>query len=81
MRFDDLPLAGGVEPQDARQHAAVMQAIAHLNEARDLMIQRELEEIILLKLHGALQSLGEITGETLTDDILGQIFSTFCIGK
>jgi tRNA modification GTPase len=66
---------------DARQYAAVTQAIAQLNAARDLMIQRELEEIILLKLHSALQSLGEITGETLTDDILGQIFSTFCIGK
>jgi tRNA modification GTPase len=66
---------------DARQHAAVTRAIADLCEARDLMLQRELEEIILLKLHGALQSLGEITGETLTDDILGQIFSTFCIGK
>jgi tRNA modification GTPase len=66
---------------DARQHAAVTQAIAQLNEARDLMIARELEEIILLKLHGALQSIGEISGETLTDDILGQIFSTFCIGK
>ena len=57
------------------------QAIAQLDEARDLIIRRELEEIILLKLHGALQSIGEISGETLTDDILGQIFSTFCIGK
>ena len=66
---------------DARQHAAVSQAIAQLNEARDLMIECEFEEIILLKLHGALQSVGEISGETLTDDILGQIFSTFCIGK
>src|SRR5689334_1693176 len=66
---------------DARQHAAVTQAIAQLDEARDLIIARELEEIILLKLHGALQSVGEISGETLTDDILGQIFSTFCIGK
>ena len=66
---------------DARQHAAVTQAIAQLNEARDLMIERELEEIVLLKLHSALQSIGEISGETLTDDILGQIFSTFCIGK
>jgi tRNA modification GTPase len=66
---------------DARQHAAVTHAVAQLDEARGLMIQRELEEIILLKLHGALQSMGEITGETLTDDILGQIFSTFCIGK
>lgn len=66
---------------DARQHAAITQAVTQLNGARDLMIQHELEEIILLKLHGALHSLGEVTGETLTDDILGQIFSTFCIGK
>jgi len=62
---------------DARQHAAVQKAIELLRVARELMIQRELEEIILLRLHGALASLGEITGETLTEDILGQIFSTF----
>jgi tRNA modification GTPase len=66
---------------DARQHAALTRAIACVHEARALMMQGELEEVILLKLHGALQSLGEITGETLTEDILGQIFSTFCIGK
>lgn len=66
---------------DARQHAAVKKSIEQLSSARDLIIEGELEEIVLLKLQGALQSLGEITGETLTDDILGQIFSTFCIGK
>ena len=66
---------------DARQHAALRRAIDQAIEARDLMIQSELEEIILLKLHAALAALGEITGETLTEDILGQIFSTFCVGK
>jgi tRNA modification GTPase len=66
---------------DARQHAAVQRALEQLSGARDLMAQGELEEIILLRLHGALAALGEITGETLTDDILSQIFSTFCIGK
>ena len=66
---------------DARQHAALRRAIEQATEARDLMIQGELEEIILLKLHVALASLGEITGETLTEEILGQIFSTFCVGK
>jgi tRNA modification GTPase len=66
---------------DARQHAALRRSLEQATEARDLIIQGELEEIILLKLHGALQSLGEITGETLTEDILGQIFSTFCVGK
>lgn len=66
---------------DARQHAAIRSAIRQLSDARSLLNQRELEEIVLLRLRGALATLGEITGETLTDDILGQIFSTFCIGK
>ncbi|MFY9574995.1 MAG: tRNA uridine-5-carboxymethylaminomethyl(34) synthesis GTPase MnmE [Blastocatellia bacterium] len=66
---------------DARQHAAVRKAIEQLGQACELMNERELEEIVLLKLRGGLAALGEITGETLTDDILGQIFSTFCIGK
>ena len=66
---------------DARQHAAVKKSLEQMSSARDLMTEGELEEIVLLKLHGALQSLGEVTGETLTDDILGQIFSTFCVGK
>ena len=66
---------------DARQHQAIRSAIAALIEARDLMTRRELEEIVLLKLRTGLQAIGEITGETLNDDILSQIFSTFCIGK
>ena len=66
---------------DARQQQAIRAALAELTEARDLIVIGELEEIILLKLHGGLAALGQITGETLMDDILGQIFSTFCIGK
>jgi tRNA modification GTPase len=66
---------------DARQQQAVRIALEQLEAARDLIVEGELEEIILLKLHTALTALGDITGETLTDDILGQIFSTFCIGK
>ncbi|MEK6299270.1 MAG: tRNA uridine-5-carboxymethylaminomethyl(34) synthesis GTPase MnmE [Acidobacteriota bacterium] len=66
---------------DARQHHAVQCATEHLSEARELMIAGELEEIVLLKLRAGLEALGRLTGETLTEDILGQIFSTFCIGK
>jgi tRNA modification GTPase len=71
----------GILLTDARQHAAVRKAIEHLGKAYELLDQRELEEIVLLTLRRALLALGEITGETLTEDILGQIFSTFCIGK
>ena len=66
---------------DARQHNAVRRSIEQLEGARELMVQGEFEEIILLRLRGALAAIGEVTGETLTEDILNQIFSTFCIGK
>jgi tRNA modification GTPase len=75
MERDDIMLT------DARQHAAVRNAIEQLGDASKMMRSRELEEIVLLKLRSALSAFGEITGETLNDDILGQIFSTFCIGK
>ncbi len=66
---------------DARQAQAIRDTNAQLEAASELLIAGEFEEVILLKLRGALTTLGEITGETLTDDILNQIFSTFCIGK
>lgn len=38
-------------------------------------------ELLAEDLRGALDSLGEITGEFTSDDLLGKIFSSFCIGK
>lgn len=38
-------------------------------------------ELLALDLNDALNHLGQITGEVTTDDILGSIFSRFCIGK
>jgi tRNA modification GTPase len=71
----------GIMITDARQDQALRRGIESLSGARDLIVEGEHEEVILLRLHEALHSLGEITGETLTEDILGQIFSTFCVGK
>jgi tRNA modification GTPase len=39
------------------------------------------EELVLVGLHNALRFLGQITGESTTEDMLTRIFATFCIGK
>jgi tRNA modification GTPase len=38
-------------------------------------------ELISIELHIALNAVGEVMGKVESDDILGEIFSTFCIGK
>ncbi|MDH5396478.1 MAG: tRNA uridine-5-carboxymethylaminomethyl(34) synthesis GTPase MnmE, partial [Gammaproteobacteria bacterium] len=38
-------------------------------------------DLLAQDIRQALHHLGEITGEITTDDLLGEIFSKFCIGK
>lgn len=52
-----------------------------LDEARERLRAQDPHEVILLGLYGALKSLDTITGATTVEDILGNIFSRFCIGK
>lgn len=73
--------AEGLMITNARHHDLLLRAIDAIAESEGLLNQRASEEIILIGLHNALKFLGEITGDTTTEQILGQIFSTFCIGK
>ena len=66
---------------NARHHELLGRSIAAITTSEQLLREHASEEIILVGLHNALRYLGEITGETTTEEILGQIFSTFCIGK
>jgi tRNA modification GTPase len=66
---------------NARHHDLLLRAVAALDSSERLLGQRVSEELVLVGLHNALRYLDEITGETTTEEILGQIFSTFCIGK
>jgi tRNA modification GTPase len=66
---------------NARHRALVETALKALDAAGAAVGQNVPHEMLLLDLYNALRPLDEITGATTTDDILGLIFSTFCIGK
>jgi tRNA modification GTPase len=81
------PFANGSGASDpllitnARHHDLLVRAMGGLDSSERLLTQGMSEELVLVGLHNALRYLDEITGETTTEEILGQIFSTFCIGK
>jgi len=66
---------------NARHREALARADEALTEACEAAKRDAFEECVALELKTALQALGEIIGETATEDLLDQIFSTFCIGK
>jgi tRNA modification GTPase len=66
---------------DTRHYDLLRRTQNALTASRESLGQRLSEELILVSLYDALRYLGEITGETTPDDVLSQIFATFCIGK
>ena len=66
---------------DARHYDLLLRAQTEIESSINLLEQKFSEEIVLIGLHNAIRSLGQITGETTTEDMLTRIFSTFCIGK
>lgn len=65
-----------------RRHLdALKHARAHLEEAVTQLQTFRAGELVAEELRLAQQELGSITGEVSSDDLLGEIFSSFCIGK
>jgi tRNA modification GTPase len=64
-----------------RHVEALARARQHVEEAHRQLSERRAGELVAEELRAAQQALGEITGDFSSDDLLGRIFSSFCIGK
>jgi tRNA modification GTPase len=79
-------LAGG-ETSDgawtarARHVTALERAKSHLAAAESALVERNAGELAAEELREVQHALGEITGEFTSEDLLGAIFGSFCIGK
>lgn len=86
--LDQLALAvAGRQPRQSgfsarRRHLeALARAEQHLTQCQPQLAEVNTLELAAEELRCAQESLSEITGEVHTEDLLGAIFSTFCIGK
>lgn len=73
---DESAVVSNARHRDILQR--MLQALVSFRVGRDACLPLE---ILSLELRAALSALGEITGETSTDELLDIVFSSFCIGK
>ena len=64
-----------------RQASALTRAKSSLEQVRETVTNRLPLDFWTIDLRGAIQALGEITGQEVTESVLDRIFSRFCIGK
>jgi tRNA modification GTPase len=64
-----------------RHRTALEKAVSLLSGARENILGDISPEFVSIDLRESLESLGEIVGETINEDVLDRIFSGFCIGK
>jgi tRNA modification GTPase len=80
-------LGGKVFTSDAllvsnpRHKACLERAQSHLDQALASIEAAMPDDFVTIDLTAALNALGEITGETVTEELLETIFSNFCVGK
>jgi tRNA modification GTPase len=82
-----LVLGGTVSWSDAplvsspRHQTLIERALDHVVETQKALVEGWPEDMLAIDLRDAVLALGEITGESASEDLLASIFSQFCIGK
>jgi tRNA modification GTPase len=76
IKVDDVRVA-----INARHQACLQNARRLLETGRRSLEDGKSPEFISIELRGALDAVGEVVGKLDTEDLLGKIFSEFCIGK
>jgi len=74
----DAPMLAAI---NARHQACLQRSRIRLQEAEEKLRNQADPELIAVPLREALDAVGEVVGAADIEEILGEIFSTFCIGK
>ena len=77
----DFNLANETIVSNARHYDALLKTTIALEKADDGLETQVTADFVAMDIRQAMYELGTITGDISTDDLLGNIFSKFCIGK
>ena len=67
--------------RDEREADLLRRAVGHLHEAQETIRVNVGLDFVSIDLRAALECLSELTGESVGEDVLNEIFSKFCVGK
>ncbi len=79
--FEKINVDDSLTITNIRHKNFISKALQSCEKAEEAIEQKMSLDIIAIFLREILENLGNITGEVVTDDIIDEIFSKFCLGK
>lgn len=81
FNFNNINFDNDVIITNIRQKNLVSKAIDDVNKTQETINNGMPLDIVAIFIREILEDLSQITGEVVTDDIIDEIFSKFCLGK
>lgn len=81
FNLNEINLDNDILITNVRHKNIIMKAIENVNKAKEALKTNMPIDIITIYIKEVLEDLGEITGEVVTEDVINEIFSKFCLGK
>lgn len=81
FNLDQINLDNDVLITNLRQKNLITKAIEHIQETKNTMSNNMPLDIVAISIKEILEDLGSITGDEVSEDIIDEIFSKFCLGK
>ena len=80
-KLNEIANNGEIIISNNRHKKLIKNAIRNLDSARNTILVKMPIDIISGNLKEIIEELGKITGESVTEDVINEIFSKFCLGK
>lgn len=81
FKLNEIAIDGETIVSNERHKTIIINSRKNLDKARETIKNNMPIDIISTYLKEIIEELGKITGETVTEDVISEIFSKFCLGK
>lgn len=81
FKLNEIAVDGETIVSNNRHKSLIINAHNNLKKAKEILAQNMPIDIVSSYLKEIIEELGKITGESVTEDIINEIFSKFCLGK
>jgi len=81
FNLNEIEIGSDILITNSRHKNLISKAIKNVEEAKKTIINNMPVDIIAINIKEVLESIGEITGDNVSEDLIKSIFSKFCLGK